>query len=39
MQQNLTKQQNFKLELLEIKKVGWSKMVLKGSWGMVHPGS
>ena len=31
MQKNLTKQQNFKLKLLEIKKVGWSKMVLKGT--------
>ena len=34
MQQNLTRQQNFKLNL--IKKGGWPALVLSGSSGLVH---
>ena len=34
MQQNLTRQQNFKLNLL--KKRGWPALVLRGSFGLIH---
>ena len=37
MQQNLAKHENFKLKLLEIKKVGWPILVLRGSLSQVNP--
>ena len=37
MQQNLTKQQNFKLKLLEIKKVEGPTLVLRGSYQDSEP--